>query len=73
MNVSSRPKVKPLRFNSHIYSDDPSARRVMINNIYLREGQELSGIQVLEIGELDIVFEKAGTQFKLPAMRDWNG
>jgi general secretion pathway protein B len=73
MNVSSRPKVKPLRFNSHIYSDDPSARRVMINNIYLREGQELAGIQVLEIGELDIVFEKAGTQFKLPAMRDWNG
>jgi hypothetical protein len=45
----------------------------MINNIYLREGQELAGIQVLEIGELDIVFEKAGTQFKLPAMRDWNG
>jgi general secretion pathway protein B len=69
----SRPNVPKLVFNSHIYSDEPSARRVMINNIYLREGQVFSGLEVLEIGELDVVFEKSGTQFKLPAMRDWRG
>ena len=69
----SRPNVPKLVFNSHIYSDNPSARRVMINNIYLREGQVFSGLEVLEIGELDVVFEKSGTQFKLPAMRDWRG
>jgi general secretion pathway protein B len=69
----SRPNVPKLVFNSHIFSDNPSARRVMINNIYLREGQVFSGMQVLEIGELDVVFEKSGTQFKLPAMRDWRG
>lgn len=71
--TSQQPRVPALRFNSHIYSTEPSARRVMINNIYLREGQSLNGIEVLEIGEMDIVFSKDGQQFKLPAMRDWNG
>lgn len=70
---SARPRVPSLIFNSHIYSDSPSARRVMINNIYLREGQSLSGIEVKRIGETDVVFKKEGTLFRLPAMRDWNG
>lgn len=73
MTVGSRPKVPHLKFNSHIYSDSASARRVMINNIYLSEGQSLSGIEVVYIGERDIVFRKQSTLFKLPAMRDWNG
>lgn len=70
---SSRPRVPNLRFNSHIYSESPSARRVMINNIYLREGQQFLGMEVIEIGEFNIVFKKDGELFKLPAMRDWNG
>lgn len=65
--------VPKLIFNSHIYSDNPEARRVMINNIYLREGQMFSGIQVKEIGEHSIVFEKQGRLFRLPVMRDWLG
>lgn len=73
MASQSRPRVPPLKFNSHIYSDSPSARRVMINNIYLREGQVVNGLEVLEIGETDIVFSKDQQRFKLPAMRDWNG
>ena len=70
---SSRPRVPNLLFNSHIYSESPSARRVMINNIYLREGQQFLGMEVVEIGEFNIVFKKDGVLFKLPAMRDWNG
>jgi len=70
---SARPRVPNLLFNSHIYSESPSARRVMINNIYLREGQQFLGMEVVEIGEFNIVFKKDGVLFKLPAMRDWNG
>lgn len=73
MDARARPSVPKLTFNSHIYSDTPSARRVMINNIYLREGQSFQSMEVKEIGENDIVFEKRGVLFKLPAMRDWNG
>lgn len=73
LDARSRPSVPNLNFNSHIYSQSPSARRVMINNIYLREGQQFMGLEVLEIGEFNIVFEKDGQMFKLPAMRDWNG
>jgi len=73
LDARSRPSVPNLNFNSHIYSQSPSARRVMINNIYLREGQQFMGLEVIEIGEFNIVFEKDGQMFKLPAMRDWNG
>jgi len=73
MSVSFQRSVPDLVFNSHIYSDIESARRVMINNIYLSEGQELSGLKVLYIGELEIVFQKNNRQFKLPVMRDWYG
>ena len=70
---ASRPTIPQIRFNSHIYSDSPSARRIMINNIYLREGESLSGMEILEIGERNVVFRQGDTLFKLPAMRDWNG
>ncbi|KZZ58607.1 hypothetical protein A3762_07595 [Oleiphilus sp. HI0125] len=70
---SARPRVPKLLFNSHIYSSDPSARRVMINNIYLREGQMFEGMTVLLIDENHVVFEKQGQQFKIAAMRDWLG
>lgn len=73
MDARQQPRVPKLKFNSHIYSDQPDARRVMINNIYLREGQSLSGLDVVQIGEANIVFRKGNTLFKLPAMRDWEG
>jgi general secretion pathway protein B len=70
-DMSFQRSIEDLKFNSHIYSDKASARRVMINNIYLREGQGFLGMQVIEIGELYVLFEKNGKQFKLPALRDW--
>lgn len=73
MDARQQPRVPKLKFNSHIYSDQPDARRVMINNIYLREGQSLSGLDVVQIGEANIVFKKGDALFKLPAMRDWEG
>ena len=73
LDQNTRPKVSKLTFNSHIYSSAPSARRVMINNIYLREGQAFQGMTLLSIGEQYVVFEKDGQQFKIAAMRDWMG
>jgi general secretion pathway protein B len=64
--------VPAIAFNSHIFSQTPDARRVMINNIYLRQGEGFSGLTVLEIGEEYVVFDKQGRHFKLPVMKDWN-
>lgn len=63
--------IPTITFNSHIYSDIPSARRVMINNLYLREGESFSGMDVIEIGEFYVVLMKNQQQFKLPVLRDW--
>lgn len=73
LDQRTRPRVSQLTFNSHIYSSTPSARRVMINNIYLREGQEFQGMTLLSIAEQYVVFEKDGQKFKIAAMRDWLG
>jgi Type II secretion system protein B len=73
LDQRTRPKISKLTFNSHIYSSAPSARRVMINNIYLREGQAFQGMTLLSIGEQYVVLEKDGQQFKIAAMRDWMG
>jgi len=70
---SFQKSIPELTFNSHIYSDEPSQRRVMINNFYLKEGQSFDGIQLIEIGEAFIKVSKDNTIFKLPVLRDWGG
>lgn len=71
MDARFQRGIPSLTFNSHIYSDNPGARRVMINNVYLSEGQMLSGLEIVMIGETDIVFKKGDTLFKRAVMRDW--
>jgi hypothetical protein len=63
--------IPDIRFNSHIYSGQPSERRVMINDLYLREGQSFSGMKIQQIGEFYIELEKQNQRFKLPVLRDW--
>jgi general secretion pathway protein B len=71
--LNFQKNIPKLTFNSHIYSDKPSERRVMINNYYLKEGQSFDGIQLIVIGEAFIKVSKGGTIFKLPVLRDWTG
>lgn len=63
--------VPDIRFNSHIYSVIPTDRRVMINDLYLREGQSFSGMQIKTIGEFYLVLSKGDLVFKIPVLRDW--
>ncbi|MDX1597687.1 MAG: general secretion pathway protein GspB [Marinobacter sp.] len=60
-----------LIFNSHIYSSEPNARRVMINNQYMRTGDSFSGIRVERITEEGVVLSKNGRQFRVGVVRDW--
>jgi len=63
--------IPDLIFNSHIYSSEPSARRVMINNQYMRTGDSFSGIRVERITEEGVVLSKNGRQFRVGVVRDW--
>ena len=71
LTASFQKTIPQLTFNSHIYSDKASQRRVMINDFYLKEGQSFDGIQLIVIGEAFIKVSKGGTIFKLPVLRDW--
>jgi general secretion pathway protein B len=71
LDGSFQKSIPDIRFNSHIYSVNPSDRRVMINDLYLREGQDFSGMTIETIGEFFIILSKNSQQFKIPVLRDW--
>jgi len=69
---SFQRRIPDMAFNSHIFTDTPDSRRVMINNIYLREGQAFSGLTVVQITEEGVVLSLDGQAFKVGVLRDWN-
>ncbi len=69
--LSFQKSIPDLMFNSHIYGSEPSARRVMINNNYLRRGDTFSGIKVEDITEDGVVLSKHGQRFRVGIVRDW--
>jgi general secretion pathway protein B len=71
MPLAFQKSVPDLIFNSHIYASEPSSRRVMINNNYLRAGDSFDGIQVQQITEEGVVLSKSGQSFRVGSMRDW--
>lgn len=71
MEVAFQKQIPDIRFNSHIYSLTPSDRRVMINDLYLREGQDFSGVEIETIGEFYVILSKKNQRFKIPVLRDW--
>ncbi|SHK46743.1 general secretion pathway protein B [Marinobacter antarcticus] len=69
--LSFQKSIPDLMFNSHIYSSDPYASRVMINGQYLRQGESFSGITVEEVTEDGVVLSKQGRTFRVGIVRDW--
>ncbi|WP_100640535.1 general secretion pathway protein GspB [Marinobacter salexigens] len=69
--LSFQKSIPDLMFNSHIYSTDPYASRVMINGHYLGQGDSFSGITVEEVTENGVVLSKQGRSFRVGIVRDW--
>ena len=69
--LSFQKSVPDLIFNSHIYSSDPSASRVMINNRYLSAGQSFGQLTVERITDDGVVLSKNGQRFRVGVVRDW--
>lgn len=69
--LSFQKSIPDLMFNSHIYSTDPYASRVMINGHYLRLGDSFSGITVEEVTKDGVVLSKQGRTFRVGIVRDW--
>ncbi|MCK7550043.1 general secretion pathway protein GspB [Marinobacter goseongensis] len=69
--VPFQRSIPDLKFNSHIYASEPSARRVMINNQYMRVGDSFSGIRVERITEEGVELSKEGRRFRVGVVRDW--
>ena len=69
--MSFQKRVPTLIFNSHVYASDPAARRVIINDHYLRMGDTFSGIRVDRITEDGVVLSMDGQRFRVGVVRDW--
>ncbi|MGP4843218.1 general secretion pathway protein GspB [Marinobacter sp. 1Y8] len=71
MPLSFQRQIPSLRFNSHIYASDPAARRVIINDKYLRSGDSFSGLRVVAITSDGVILSRIGTEFRVGVVRDW--
>ncbi len=69
--MSFQRRVPSLIFSSHIYASDPAARRVMINDQYLRPGEQFSGIRVDRITPEGVELSLNGQRFRVGVVRDW--
>ena len=69
--LSFQKRVPDLIFNSHIYASEPSARRVMINDNYLRPGESFSGITIERITEEGVELSMDGRRFRVGVVRNW--
>lgn len=69
--LSFQKSIPDLMFNSHIYSTDPYASRVMINGHYLARGDAFSGIKVEDVTENGVILSKQGRTFRVGVVRDW--
>ncbi len=69
--LSFQKRVPDLIFNSHIYASEPSSRRVMINENYLRPGESFSGITVERITEEGVELSMDGRRFRVGVVRNW--
>lgn len=69
--LSFQKSVPDLTFNSHIYSSDPSASRVMINNHYLRPGDTFGNLTVERVTEDGVILSRGSQRFRVGTVRDW--
>lgn len=69
--LAFQKSVPDLTFNSHIYASEPSSRRVMINNRYLRAGDVFAGIRVEQITEEGVILSRNGRSFRMGIVTDW--
>ncbi|MDX1633156.1 MAG: general secretion pathway protein GspB [Marinobacter sp.] len=71
MPMSFQRRIPTLIFSSHVYASDPSARRVMINDNYLRPGERFAGILVEQITVDGVVLSLDGQRFRVGVVRNW--
>lgn len=69
--MSFQRQVPTLIFNSHVYASNPAARRVMINDHYLRSGDQFSGVRVERITSDGVELSMDGRRFRVGVVRDW--
>ncbi len=64
--------IPPLNFSQHNYSSDQAKRWVKVNGHEAVEGDEIApGLTLLRIEPQQVVMEKSGQQFSLPALSEW--
>ena len=72
MPMAFQRQVPDLVFNSHVYSSQPGARSVMINNRYLRMGDTLGPLRIERITEEGVELSMNGQRFRVGVVRDWS-
>lgn len=68
----ARARFPGIAFSTHIYSDDPGLRAVVANGHRLEEGDQIRGLEIVEITDTGVVLAFEGYQVEIPIVVDWN-
>ncbi|RKF18441.1 hypothetical protein DBZ36_08480 [Alginatibacterium sediminis] len=72
LDPSVLSQLRPMTFNSHVYSTDQESRFVRLNDQRFVEGDYVqAGVELLAIRYDDIVLRVFGVKCRLPALKDW--
>lgn len=69
-SIASR--LPSIQYQAHIFASEPSRRWIKVNGKELYEGDEIQGMQVVEITRDVTVFSYQGYEFAVSALNDWN-
>jgi len=65
--------VPQMTFAGHVYSSNKASRSVIINDVFMSEGDELlPEINVVEITASGVVFSLSGSYFRIDILQDWS-
>ncbi len=65
--------VPQMTFAGHVYSSDSSSRSVIINDVFMSEGDTvLQGISIIEITPTGVVFSLHDDFFRMDILQDWS-
>jgi hypothetical protein len=69
---SVRDALPAISLSVHLYADDPTVRRVRVNNLLVQEGESLgNGLEIAAITRDGVIFRFRGTEFFLAANENW--
>ncbi|MDA1077304.1 MAG: general secretion pathway protein GspB [Proteobacteria bacterium] len=71
LSADRQARFPAFEYSTHVYTDEPSVRAVVINGVRLRQGDEIEALRLHEITESGVVFEFESELVEVSVLEAW--